>query len=86
MCVSSDGDSERTSKPEVGKFYDTGGVYEEVLWLQVPVEDSVGVAECYSIQHLVDVGLQCKENNEWGSCTQDKGKWRCAGNARSCVN
>ena len=58
MCVRSNRDSERTSEPEVGELDDASGVYEEVLWLQVSVEDSVGVAECYSIQHLVDVGLQ----------------------------
>ena len=58
MCVGSDGNAEGPRKPKVGQFDDATGVDEQVLGLEISMQDSVGVAECNTIQHLVDIHLE----------------------------
>ena len=58
MCVCSDGHPKRPGQPEVRQLDDPLHIDEQVLWLQVSVQHSVGVAEVDPIQHLIGVALE----------------------------
>lgn len=58
MSVDSDRNAEGPRQPEIRQFDDSFVVNQEVLWLQVPVENSAAVTEVDALQDLVQVTLE----------------------------
>ena len=56
MGVGPDGDPEGPGQPEVGELDEPGGVDQQVLGLEVPVEHPVLVAVAHPLQQLPEVG------------------------------
>ena len=52
MGVRPDGNAEGPSKSEVGNLQISGAGDEEVLWLEIPVEDTRSVAKSQAAQEL----------------------------------
>lgn len=57
MSVCSDGDSEGSSQAKVSQFDVTLTTDQKVLWLEVTMQHSVGVAVRNAIHHLIQVAL-----------------------------
>lgn len=59
--VDSDWDAEGPGQAKVRQFDDSFVVNQEVLWFQVPVEDSATVAEQNALQDLIKVTLKGRD-------------------------
>lgn len=58
MGVDPDRNTKSSGQAKVCQFDDALVVDQQVLWFQVPVKDTVTVAEVYSLQDLVEVALK----------------------------
>lgn len=64
MSVCAQGDAESSCQSKISQLDGSCFVNEQVLRLQVPVDDSVRVAEAHSMQQLVKVVLRREEISE----------------------
>lgn len=64
MSVCAQGDSESSCQSKISQLDCSCFINEQVLRLQVPVDDSVRVAEAHSPQQLVKVVLRKEEISE----------------------
>lgn len=75
--VGAQGHAEGPGQAKVSQFDGTQLADEQVLWLQVPVDDPVGVAEIHSLQQLRQVALPSERENVWGSAEWMGGAGAC---------
>lgn len=61
MSVCAQGNSKSSCQPKISQFDYSCFINEQVLWLQVPVDDSVGVAKAHTLQQLEKVILRKEE-------------------------
>lgn len=56
--IGADGDAEGAGETKVGKLEHSAAVDEQVLGLEIPVEDAVGVAEGNALRKREGIGCQ----------------------------
>jgi len=61
MSVCAQGNSKSSCQPKISQLDCSCFINEQVLWLQVPVDDSVGVAKAHALQQLEKVILRKEE-------------------------
>ena len=68
MCVCAHGNTECSGETKVGQLDVTGDIYEEILWLEVAVEDAMGMTVRNALKQLVEVTLQ--QQHREGVCSE----------------
>lgn len=58
MCVRPYRDPKCSGQPKISKFYVSLCVNEQILWLQISVQNTMGMAVSYSKQKLMHIALQ----------------------------
>ena len=64
MSVGADRDAESTGKTKISDLEGTITVNQEILWLQVAMDDAVGVAESHTLAQLVEIALKKKKRKD----------------------